>query len=342
MFFQRPADARFDVVGLGNAVVDVIAPAPTEVVVDAGLALGAMTLVDADRSDQLYARMGQGVEMSGGSCANSMAAIAAMGGAAAFIGRVRDDQFGRIFVHDCRAAGVTFANEPVTEGAPTARCLVFVHPDSQRSMATYLGACVELGPKDLQPALIADAAVTFLEGYLYDRAPAKAACLEAAKLAHARGRKVALSLSDPFCVDRWRAEFRELIDAHVDLLFANEAEITSLFEVESFDEALQAVRGTVEIAALTRGPKGSVLLAGDEVHVIDAAKVERVVDTTGAGDLYAAGLIRGLTEGLDLAASGRLAALAAGQIIQQYGTRAETPLAPLVSEAERSRGALRA
>ncbi|MFW5678764.1 MAG: adenosine kinase [Pseudomonadota bacterium] len=333
MRMTLPADAALDVVGIGNAIVDVIAPADHAVVVDAGLAVGAMTLVDLDRSDELYGRMGQAIEMSGGSCANSMAALAAMGGRAGFVGRVRNDQFGKVFAHDCRAVGVTFANPPVADGAPTARCLVFVHPDSQRTMATYLGACVELGPQDLQPDLIAGAAVTLLEGYLYDRVPAKAACLEAARIAHAKGRKVALSLSDPFCVDRWRPEFRGLIASQVDILFANEAEITSLYEVETFDEALQAVRGTVEIAALTRGPKGSVLIAGEEVHVVDAASVPEVVDTTGAGDLYAAGLLRGLTAGMDLAAAGRLAALAAGRIIQQYGPRSETPLAPLVERA---------
>ena len=332
---QRRDDlaADLDVVGIGNAIVDVIGPATVEALADTGLAMGAMTLVDATRSDALYERMGPSVEMSGGSCANSMAAVAAMGGRAGFIGRVRDDAFGRIFAHDCQATGVRFVNPPADRGAPTARCLVFVHPDGQRTMATYLGACVELGVQDLQPKLVESAAVTLLEGYLYDRPAAKAACLEAAHLAHAKGRKVALSLSDPFCVDRWRAEFRDLIAGHVDILFANEAEILSLFEVETFDEAMQAIRGQVDIAALTRGAKGSVVCGGDEVHVIDAARVERVVDTTGAGDLYAAGLLRGLTQGLDLAASGRLAALAAGRIVQQYGPRAETPLAPLVAQA---------
>ena len=327
------ASAGLDVVGIGNAIVDVLAPVRVAVALDAGLEVGAMNLVDAARSDGLYDLMGQGVEMSGGSCANSMAALAAMGGRAGFIGRVRDDQFGKVFAHDMNAVGVRFLNPPAELGAPTARSLIFVHPDGQRTMATYLGACVELGPKDLQPRMIEDAAVTLLEGYLYDKAAAKAACLEAAKLAHANGRKVALSLSDPFCVDRWRDEFRALIKAHVDILFANEAEIRSLFQVQSFDEALQAVRAEVEVAALTRGARGSVVLRGDEVHVIDAARVETVVDTTGAGDLYAAGLLHGLTHGLDLASSGRLGSLAAGRIIQQYGPRAEVPLAPLVAQA---------
>jgi len=327
------AQAHLDVVGIGNAVVDIIAPAPVALAEEAGLAVGAMTLVDADQSDAIYGRMGQGIEMSGGSCANSTAAIAALGGRAGYIGRVRDDQFGKVFAHDCKAIGVSFTNAPATAGAPTARCLVLVHPDAQRTMATYLGACTELGPADLDRDMIAGAGITLLEGYLWDKPDAKAACLQAADIAHAAGRRIALSLSDPFCVDRWRAEFRELIHGHVDVLFANEAEITSLYEVDSFDAALQHVRGAVEIAALTRGPKGAVILKGDEVHVIDAARIERLVDTTGAGDLFAAGFLHGLAQGMDMAQCGRLGVLAAGTIIQQYGPRAERSLAPLVAQA---------
>ena len=328
-----PPPADFDVVGIGNAIVDVLAPVPAEVVECAGLTVGIMTLVDAERSDALYALMGQAFEMSGGSCANSVTAIAAMGGRVGYVGRVRNDQFGQVFAHDCQAVGVTFANPPAEHGAPTARCLVFVHPDGQRTMATYLGACVELGPSDLPAHLIEGANVTLLEGYLWDKAPAKAACLEAAERAHRHGRKVALTLSDPFCVDRWRREFRTLIADHVDVLFANEAEIISLYEVEDFDAALQTVRRSVDVAALTRGPRGAVIVGGDEVHVIDAAPVDDVVDTTGAGDLFAAGFLRGLTGGLDLGACGRLGALAAGAIIQQYGPRAERALSPLFDQA---------
>jgi sugar/nucleoside kinase (ribokinase family) len=327
------APAHLDVVGIGNAVVDIIAPAPVAVAEEAGLAVGAMTLVDADQSDRIYGRMGQSLEMSGGSVANSTAAIAALGGRAGYIGRVNDDQFGKVFAHDCNAVGVAFKNTPATDGLPTARCLVLVHPDAQRTMATYLGACTELGPADLDHGMIEGAAVTFLEGYLWDKPDAKAACLAAADVAHKAGRRVALSLSDPFCVDRWRAEFRELIDGHVDVLFANEAEITSLYEVDDFDLALQHVRGAVEIAALTRSEKGAVILKGDEVHVIDAAEIEHLVDTTGAGDLFAAGFLHGLTRGMDLHQCGRLGVLSAAAIIQQYGPRAERPLTPLVDQA---------
>jgi sugar/nucleoside kinase (ribokinase family) len=292
-----------------------------------------MTLVDADQSDRIYARMGQSLEMSGGSVANSTAAIAALGGRAGYIGRVNDDQFGKVFAHDCNAVGVTFKNPAATDGLPTARCLVLVHPDAQRTMATYLGACTELGPADLDRDMIEGAAVTFLEGYLWDKPDAKAACLQAADLAHRAGRRVALSLSDPFCVDRWRGEFRELIHGHVDVLFANEAEITSLYEVDDFDTALQHVRGSVEIAALTRSEKGAVILRGDEVHVVDAAEIEHLVDTTGAGDLFAAGFLHGLTDGMDLHQCGRLGVLTAGAIIQQYGPRAERSLKPLIDRA---------
>ncbi len=327
------SNARLDIVAVGNAIVDILAPAPVEVVERAGLAVGAMTLVDAAQSDALYEQMGQGVEMSGGSCANSAVAVAALGGRAGYIGRVRDDQFGRVFAHDCRAVGVDFRNPPARDGSPTARCLVFVHPDAQRTMATYLGACTELSPADIDPTLVADAKISLLEGYLWDKPDAKAAVLEAARIAHGAGRKIALSLSDPFCVDRWRAEFRDLVQGHVDILLANEAEITSLYELRNFDDALQQVRGKVEIAALTRGSKGAVILAGDEVHVIDAARIGNLVDTTGAGDLFAAGFLQGLSQGLDLAACGRLGVLCAGLIIQQYGPRAERPLPPLIAQA---------
>jgi len=329
-------DAAFDVLGLGNAIVDVIAHASEELVRELGLVKGAMTLVDEARVEHLYERMGPAREVSGGSCANTMAALAALGGRPAFIGRVKDDQLGRVFAHDIRAAGVTFRSKPVSDGPATARCLIFVTPDAQRTMQTYLGACVELGPEDVEPELVAAASILYLEGYLWDRPEAKAACRKAIEIAHRHGRQVALTLSDPFCVGRWREEFRELVEREVDILFANEAEITALYEASSFDEALQEVRRHVRFAALTRGPKGSVVVRGEEVHVIDAAPVERLVDTTGAGDLYAAGFLYGLGRGFDLGACGRLGSLCAAEIIQQFGARAERPLAPLLDGLERA------
>ncbi len=319
----------FDVLGIGNAIVDVVAYAEDRLLEQLDLVKGAMTLVDESRCEFLYRRMGPAHEVSGGSCANTMAALASLGGRAAYIGRVRDDQLGEVFGHDIRAAGVTFRSRPSTEGPSTARCLVFVTPDAQRTMATYLGACVELAPEDVDPELVRAAEITYLEGYLWDRPEAKAACRKAAAICHRAGRKLALTLSDPFCVDRWRGEFRELVTREVDILFANEAEITSLYEVADFDRALQEVRRHVHFAVLTRGARGSVVVRGEEVHVIDAVPPDRLLDTTGAGDLYAAGFLRGFTAGLDLGTCGRLGSLCAAEIIAQYGARAERPLRPL-------------
>ncbi len=321
--------SEIDVLGIGNAIVDVVSQAPDSQILALGLEKGAMTLVDEARSEALYAEMGPGREVSGGSVGNTVAAIAAMGGSAAYIGRVKDDQLGRIFAHDIRAAGVTFDAVPASDGPATARCLIFVTPDAQRTMQTYLGACVDLGPAEVDEALVARAAVTYFEGYLYDKPAAKAACRKAAEICHANDRLLALTLSDPFCVDRWRAEFRNLVKHEVDILFANEAEIKSLYEVDEFDQALQAVRQDVGFAALTRGPKGSVVVRGQEVHVIDAVPPARLLDTTGAGDLYAAGFLRGLTAGCDLATCGHLGSAAAAAIIAQYGARAAEPLLPL-------------
>lgn len=332
----EPGARELDVIGLGNAIVDVIAHADDALLAELGLEKGIMTLVDETRIDELYQRMGPAREMSGGSCANSMAAVAALGGRAGYIGRVKADQLGEVFAHDMRASGVVYRTRPSPTGPATARCLIFVTPDAQRTMQTYLGACVELGPEDVDEDLVARAAITYLEGYLWDRPGAKAACRKAADICHRSGGRLALTLSDPFCVDRWRGEFRELIEHEVDILFANEAEITSLYEVTSFEDALARVRGQVETAALTRGAKGSVVLCGEEIHAIEATPPARLVDTTGAGDLYAAGFLRGLAAGLDLARCGRLASAAAAQIIAQYGPRAEEPLAPLFERAARA------
>jgi len=329
---REPAAAtRFDVLGMGNAIVDIVAHAPDALVEELGLARGAMALVDEDRSAFLYGRLGPAREVSGGSCANTIAAVAALGGSGAYIGRVRDDQLGRVFTHDIRAAGVTFRSAPSPTGPSTATSMIFVTPDGQRTMNTYLGACVELGPEDVDEELVAGASITYLEGYLWDRPEAKAACRKAAAICHGAGNRLALTLSDAFCVDRWRAEFRELVEREVDILFANEAELASLYEVGTFDEALREVRRHVQLAALTRGPRGSVIVRGDEdIHVVDAAPIGRLVDTTGAGDLYAAGFLRGLTMGLDLPDCGRLGSLCAAEIIQQYGARPEHPLLPLL------------
>ncbi|MEK9676895.1 MAG: adenosine kinase [Rhodospirillaceae bacterium] len=321
-----------DVLGIGNAIVDVLSQTDDDFLSENGLAKGAMTLIDADQAEGLYAKMGPGVEVSGGSAANTIACLASLGGQGAFIGKVRDDQLGDVFRHDIRAGGVNFETAPKEDGAPTARCLIFVTPDAERTMQTFLGVSVELGPDDIDEDLISRSAVTYLEGYLWDPPLAKEAFVKAAKIAAGAGRKVSLSLSDPFCVDRHRDDFLDLVNNHVDILFANEDEITSLYQVENFDDALQHVRGHCEIAALTRSSKGSVVVAGDEVHVLDAHKVDKVVDTTGAGDSYAAGFLWGYTNGRGLAECGDIGGIVAAEIVGHYGARAETDLAKLVAE----------
>ena len=325
--------ATIDVAGIGNAIVDVIAHADEEFLAAEGLAKGAMTLIDAARADQLYSRMGPGIESSGGSAGNTMAGIASLGGRGAYIGKVRDDALGAIFRHDIRAMGIAFDTPAATEGPGTARCLVLVTEDGQRTMGTYLGACIDLRPEDIDPRVVAAAQITYLEGYLFDPPRAKAAFRRAAAVAHAADRQVALSLSDPFCVGRHRAEFLDLVQRDVDILFANEAEICSLYETDDFDQAATAVRGHVKIAVLTRSAKGSVLLADGASHNVAAAPVARVADTTGAGDLYAAGVLFGLTRGLPLPTCGAIGSLCAAEIISHVGARPEAVLKKLVASA---------
>ena len=325
--------AAIDVVGIGNAIVDVIARSEEPFLAAEGLAKGAMTLIDADRAEGLYRKMGPGIESSGGSAGNTMAGIASLGGTGGYIGKVRDDLLGKVFRHDITAIGVRFDTLAATEGPGTARCLIVVTPDGQRTMATYLGACVELGPEDIDEQLIGSAHVTYLEGYLFDPPRAQQAFRRAAATAHGAGRQVALSLSDPFCVGRHREAFRELVAGDVDILFANEAEICSLYETDSFDAAAALVRGHVAVAALTRSEKGSVVIGGGEAHAVPAAPVGHVVDTTGAGDLYAAGFLYGLTRGLPLATCGAIGSLCAAEIISHVGARPETALSGLVKAA---------
>jgi sugar/nucleoside kinase (ribokinase family) len=325
--------ATIDVLGIGNAIVDVIAHADEGFLEREVLAKGAMTLIDADRAEALYRRMGPAVESSGGSVANTMAAIASLGGSGAYIGKVRADFLGEVFRHDLVAQGVRFATPVAASGPGTARCLILITADGQRTMATYLGACVELTPGDIDAALVAAARVTYLEGYLFDPPQAQMAFFEAARIAHAAGRRVALSLSDPFCVARHRARFRDLVAGHVDILFANEAEICALYETADFAAAAVAVTGQVAIAALTRSAAGSVILADGAEHRVAAAPVARIVDTTGAGDLYAAGFLHGLTRGMALPTCGAVGSLCAAEIIGHIGARPERNLSELVAEA---------
>lgn len=322
--------AAFDVLGIGNAIVDVISRADDAFLSKHDLANGSMMLIDEARAEKLYAAMGPGIEVSGGSCGNTMAGVASFGGKGAYIGKVRDDQLGQVFGHDLRAIGVSFETRPATSGPSTARCLISVTPDAQRTMSTYLGACTGLGPADIDEALVASAEVTYVEGYLWDAPEAKKAVLKAFDAARAAGRKVSITLSDAFCVGRYRAEFLDLIRNKVDILFGNETEITSLYEVNSFEEALEAVRKDAKIAALTRSEQGSVVIKGSETHVVPAAPVKKVVDTTGAGDLYAAGFLYGFTHGKPLAECARLGGIAAAEVISHVGARPETALKGLM------------
>jgi len=295
---------RYDVLGIGNAIVDVVAQADDTFLSRHDMRKGSMALIDADTASAIYAAMPPGQESSGGSAANTCAVAAALGARVAYLGKVADDQLGNVFRHDIGAIGVHFPSTPLSGGAPTARCLILVTPEGQRTMNTFLGACVTFGEADVDTALVGDAAVTYLEGYLFDPPEAQRAFRRAAAAAHASGNQVALSLSDAFCVDRHRGAFLELVKQDVDILFANEAEITSLYELNTFEAAAEAARRDVALAALTRSEAGSVILRGAETVEI-AAEPTKVVDTTGAGDAYAAGFLAGLTSGKSLPVCGR-------------------------------------
>ncbi len=327
------AAPSLDVVGIGNAMVDVLARTDDGFLAKQGLVKGTTALIDAARAESLYAQMGSGIEMSGGSVANTIAGVASLGGKGAYIGKVRDDQLGAVFAHDLRSIGVRYDTPPSIEGPATARCLILVTPDAQRTMNTYLGACVDLRARDIDRDLIQQAQVVYLEGYLFDPPQAKDAFRQAAEIAHQAGRKVSLSLSDPFCVERHRADFRALVHHHIDVLFANEIEICSLYETKDFDAAMRAVRGECDIAVLTRSARGSIIVTPKDAVTVAAAPVREVVDTTGAGDLYASGFLYGLTHGRDMAACGKLGSLCAAEVIGHFGARPETPLKELAAKA---------
>jgi fructokinase len=321
---------RFDITGIGNAIVDVVSPADHGFLSKHDMHPGSMALIDADRAEALYVAMPPGQESSGGSVANSCAVAAALGARVAYLGKVADDALGRVFSTEIGASGVFFPSAPLVAGAPTARCLILVTPDGQRTMNTFLGACVAFGESDVDEALIADSAVLYLEGYLFDPPAAQAAFRAAARAARRAGRQVALSLSDAFCVDRHRAAFLEFL-ADVDILFANEAEICSLYEANDFAVAAEAARKDVTIAALTQSEAGSLILRGDETVRV-AAEAATLVDSTGAGDAYAAGFLTAYTAGRDLSVCGRLGSLAAAEIISHYGARPVADLSQLLSQ----------
>ncbi len=325
------SEPRLDVVGIGNALVDVLSHAEDDFLQTNEIVKGGMTLIDEDRAAELYGKMGAAVEISGGSGANTTAGIAGLGGKVAYLGKVKNDQLGEIFAHDIRAIGVEFDTDRPSDGPATGRCLIIVTPDAERSMSTYLGASQGLGPDDVPADLIASAKITYLEGYLWDPPLAKEAFRKAMKAAHDASRKTALTLSDDFCVDRYRHEFMELITTgQIDILFANEDEIASLFQTD-FDSAVAATKGLCEVAAITRSEKGCLILSGQDLLEVPA-DAAAVVDTTGAGDLFASGFLYGMTSGRDLRVCGQIGCLAAGEVISHFGARPEKSLKDLIAE----------
>ncbi|MGA0543726.1 adenosine kinase [Brevundimonas sp. VNH65] len=333
---QITASARYDVCAVGNAIVDVLSPCDDAFLKAQSLTPGSMQLVDAGQSAALYDAMEAGVEASGGSAGNTVAGVGSFGGRAAYIGKVAEDVLGQVFTHDIRASGVHFDTPVLADGAATGfgtgRCLINVTPDGQRTMCTFLGAANQLSVEDIDTALIGDSAIVYLEGYLFDPAPARAAFEAAAAAAHAAGRKVAITLSDTFVVARWRAELLDFITASADIVLANEGELAALFETEDFDAAAAQLAAVVELAAVTRGEHGSVIINGDERVAVPAYPVDKVVDTTGAGDQYAAGFLLGVARGLPLEAAGRLGSLAASEVIAHWGPRPMVKLADLAAQ----------
>lgn len=325
----------FDVLTVGNAIVDIISRCDDGFLVENGIMKGAMNLIDAERAEMLYAKMGPAVEASGGSAGNTAAGIASLGGKAAYFGKVAQDQLGEIFAHDIRAQGVLYQTQPEGKFPPTARSMIFVTADGERSMNTYLGACVEFGPEDVEPEIVAASKVTYFEGYLWDPPRAKQAILDCARIAHDNGREMSMTLSDSFCVGRYRDEFLELMrSGTVDIVFSNKQEALALYETDDFDFALTSMARDCKLAAVTMSEKGAVILKDDQRVQVDATSIRQLVDTTGAGDLFAAGFLFGYTQGRSLADCGRLGCLAAGIVIQQIGPRPAGSL----SEAARSAG----
>lgn len=324
------SSAKYDVLGVGNAIVDILASTDDAFLNDQGMAKGGMALVDEGQAHAIYKAMGSAVESSGGSAANTIAGVASFGGKSAFIGKVRDDEFGKIFAHDLRSIDVAFDTPAASDGPATARCMILVTPDAQRTMNTHLGACVDLTPDDIDPKLVEASAITYLEGYLFDPPQAKEAFRKAARLAREAGRKTALTLSDSFCVERYHEDFLNLIANDVDILFANEAEVAALYPGSDIAFAASQLAEKVEIAAITRSEKGSLLISGNERVEVAAEPVGQLVDTTGAGDLYAAGVLYGLSRGKPLAECGRLGSIAAAEVISHYGARPEIELKTLV------------
>src|SRR6267142_1913824 len=325
--------AKYDVLGIGNAIFDILVQTAESFLGRHGMTKGGMALIDEARALSIYQDMGPAIEMSGGSAANTIVGVANLGARAAYVGKVRDDQIGRLYMHDIRAAGGAFETKPAADGPATGCCYILVTPDGERTMNTYLGAAQELMPGDIDPAAIAASAIVYLEGYLWDPKNAKKAFLKASGIAHDAGRQVALTLSDAFCVDRYRGEFLDLMrGGTVDLIFANEAELHSLYQTSDFDTALAQLRNDAKLAVVTRSEKGCVVASYDGATAVPAFPIDKIVDTTGAGDLFAAGFLFGLVRGAGFEAAARLGALAAAEVIQHIGARPQVSLKELARQ----------
>ncbi|PLW76234.1 adenosine kinase [Cohaesibacter celericrescens] len=315
---------RFDILGIGNAIVDVLSRTDDDFLVSEGLHKGSMNLIDTDRAEYLYAKMGPTIEASGGSAGNTIFGIASLGGHPAYFGKVADDQLGKTFTHDMRSLGAHFESTPLLGGAPTARSMILISPDGERTMNTYLGACVELSEEDIDADVVANAGITYMEGYLWDKEGAKNAFRKAAKIAHEAGRQVSITLSDSFCVDRFRDEFLELMKSgQVDIVFANEPEIKALYQTADRATALNALREDTKLSAVTLGEEGSIAISHNETHHVKACTIRELVDTTGAGDLYAAGFLFGLSQSMELEKCATLGNFCASEVIQHIGPRPE-------------------
>ena len=327
------SSAKYDVLGIGNAIFDVLVQTDEGFLARHGMTKGGMALIDEARAAAIYQDMGPAVEMSGGSAANTIVGVANLGARAAYVGKVRDHQIGRMYIHDIRAAGVAFETKPAADGPATGCSYILVTPDGERTMNTHLGAAQELTPADIDPAQVAASALLYLEGYLWDPANAKAAFVKAATIAHEAGRQVALTLSDAFCVDRYRGEFLDLTrNGTVDLVFANEAELRSLYQTSDFDTALTQIRADARLAVVTRSERGCVVASKEGVTAVPAFAVDKIVDTTGAGDLFAAGFLFGLARGVGHQTAGRLGALAAAEVIQHIGARPQVSLKQMAQQ----------
>ncbi len=328
---NKTKDPSLDVVGIGNAIVDVLSKTDDSLLERLSFKKGSMTLIDENKAKELYEITTNRIQRSGGSVANSLACMAQLGGKAAFIGRVRDDKLGEIFTEEISKTGTIFKTPPSSVGPSTARCLIFVTPDTQRTMCTYLGASVLLEPKDIDLSIVREAKILYLEGYLWDNPAAKNAFIKAAEIAKNSSRKVALSLSDSFCVNRHRESFIKLVEDHVDILFANEDEITTLYKTSSLDTALEKLKKKCDLAAITIGKKGSILISNGNTIDIDPYILGKAIDTTGAGDLYAGGFLKGLSDGLKPELSAKIGSICAGQIVTELGSRSNTDLLKLIN-----------